>query len=228
MDRKTIGSRLRQARESAELSQEEVARRLGKSQSAISDYERARLGLELPDLIELAKILGQPVSFFLDEESTDLQHRAEGEIRRARKMMESALKHLQVPPPGSEPVKWVPLVAGSPAGEVVETSQVEQVPVPSSLVTSKDIFALEILGDSMVGRGLLNGDRVIVNPNRSPQDGDIVVVRRDNERVVLIYHQDESGSYLVAAVPGSPRLPLEEATIIGVVTGWFIYHNNNG
>jgi len=220
MDRKMLGRRLRQAREAAGLSQEEAAKRLGKSQSAMSDYERGRLGLELPDLVELAKVLDQPVSFFLDEQANNVQHRTEQELRRARQVIEAALEG-QVRPPRGEVVRWVPLVAGGSAGDVVETWELEQVPVPLSLVSNKDVFALEVLGRSMRGRGIQDGDRVIVDPNRSPRDGEIVVARRNSEKVIRIYHEDEDGPYLAAAARGYPRLRLKEATIVGVVTGWF-------
>lgn len=226
MNRKILGSRLRQAREAAGLSQEEAARRLGKSQSAISDYERGRLGLEIPDLVEIAKVLNQPVSFFLDEQANNVQQRMEQELRRARQVIEAALEE-QMRPPGGEVVTWVPLVAGGSAGAIVETWELEQVPVPASLVSNKDVFALEVLGHSMRGRGIQDGDRVIVDPHRRLKDGEIVVARRNDEKVIRIYHEDENGPYLAAAARGYPRLRLKEASIIGVVTGWFRYYKNN-
>lgn len=221
MDRRTIGQRIRQAREAAGLSQEEVARRLGRSQSAMSDYERARLGLELPDLIRLAEILDQRISFFLNEESTEPERRIEEEIRRARQALESTVKYLTGAPPDAEAVKWVQSRGEVPAGPPADTIEVEYVPVPAHLLKNDDMFALTVRGDSMIGRGIRDGDRVIVNPSLSANDGDIVIARKDDEKVIRIYREDEDGLLLIAAARGYPRLRLEEATIIGVVTGWF-------
>lgn len=226
MDRRTIGHRLRQAREVAGLTQGEVGKSIGKSQSAISDYERGRLGIELPELMKLAKIVGQPTSYFLDEETPDLERGAETEIRKACRLMETALERLQVPPPGSEPVKWVQWRGEVPGGIPAETLELEYVPVPASLLRNDDVFACTVRGDSMIGRGIRNSDRVIIDPNLSPHDGDIVVARKDDEVVIRIYREDEDGLYLIAAARGYPRLRLQEAIIVGVVTGWFRYHKN--
>ncbi len=51
----------------------------------------------------------------------------------------------------------------------------------SQTVDPKALFALRVKGDSMVGAGILDGDLVIVRPQNSAKNGDIVVARIDQE-----------------------------------------------
>jgi transcriptional regulator with XRE-family HTH domain len=56
--------RLRRARESARISQEEAGRRLGKPQSYISKCESGERRVDVVELMAFAKVYGVPVTFF--------------------------------------------------------------------------------------------------------------------------------------------------------------------
>ncbi len=45
-------------------------------------------------------------------------------------------------------------------------------------------FALRVRGDSMIGAGILSGDKVVVRPQQTAQDGQIVVALLDEEATV--------------------------------------------
>ena len=49
----------------------------------------------------------------------------------------------------------------------------------------RSLFALRIKGESMLGAGILDGDLVIVKPQNSAKNGDIVVARVDHEEVTV-------------------------------------------
>jgi transcriptional regulator with XRE-family HTH domain len=61
-----IGSRIQQAREEMGLTQEELAARLGCTQSALSNYELGKRRLYLNMLNEIAVILNRPLDYFTD------------------------------------------------------------------------------------------------------------------------------------------------------------------
>jgi phage repressor protein C with HTH and peptisase S24 domain len=68
LDVMSIGSRIKEARERHGWSQPELARKCGwESQSRISLYENDKREPAWSDLRKIAKALGEPVSFFLDE-----------------------------------------------------------------------------------------------------------------------------------------------------------------
>jgi transcriptional regulator with XRE-family HTH domain len=66
--RKTLGDRLREAREYLGFSQDEVARYLGVSRSALSLMETGQRKVEVMELTKLASLYKKPVSYFTDEE----------------------------------------------------------------------------------------------------------------------------------------------------------------
>jgi transcriptional regulator with XRE-family HTH domain len=67
-DRSRLAARLREARESAGLSQEEVAGSLGLPRPAISQIENGHRRVEALELARFAKLYARPLSFFADEE----------------------------------------------------------------------------------------------------------------------------------------------------------------
>lgn len=66
MDRyEQIGRRIRQAREAAGLTQEELGQQLGVSGVAVGHYERAARSVGIAELEQIAGILGRPIMWFL-------------------------------------------------------------------------------------------------------------------------------------------------------------------
>jgi transcriptional regulator with XRE-family HTH domain len=71
-DRKTLGDRLREAREYLGFSQEEVADFLRIPRSALSNIETGQRKVEALELKKLAGLYKRPVSFFTGEEPEDV------------------------------------------------------------------------------------------------------------------------------------------------------------
>lgn len=65
MSYKLIGRRLQLAREEAGLSQEQLAARLGCSQSTLSNYEKGKRRLYLAQLERIARVLNKPLEYFM-------------------------------------------------------------------------------------------------------------------------------------------------------------------
>ena len=68
-DRKTLGERLREAREYLGFSQEEVATYLEVSRSALSNIESGQRKVEALELKKLARLYKRPVSYFTGDET---------------------------------------------------------------------------------------------------------------------------------------------------------------
>lgn len=62
-----LGQRVRAARKAAKLNGQELAARIGMSQSYISEIERGNRNPSLPTLLRIAKVLNCPVSYFLQD-----------------------------------------------------------------------------------------------------------------------------------------------------------------
>jgi repressor LexA len=79
-------------------------------------------------------------------------------------------------------------------------------------------FALEVRGDSMVGRHIVDGDVVVVEHGQTPRNGDVVAALIDGESTLKTYVADRKRPYLKAENPRYPKLiPAEELTIQGVM-----------
>ena len=60
-----IGRRIRQAREDASMTQEELGQKLGVSGVAVGHYERAARSIGIAELEQVAGVLQRPITWFL-------------------------------------------------------------------------------------------------------------------------------------------------------------------
>jgi len=78
-------------------------------------------------------------------------------------------------------------------------------------------FALRIQGDSMIGAGILDGDKVVIRPQPEAQNGEIVVALLGDEATCKRFHRDSSGVWLLPENPDYEPIDGREARIIGKV-----------
>lgn len=80
-------------------------------------------------------------------------------------------------------------------------------------------FALRVRGDSMINAGILDGDKVIVRPQQTADDGQIVVAMWEDEATVKRLRRRGG---IVELVPENDAYPVLDGTgvqIIGLVKG---------
>ena len=63
-------------------------------------------------------------------------------------------------------------------------------PIPTRMVNNYECFALRIIGSSMIGAGILEGDFVIVRRQANADPGDIIVALVDDEATVKRFFID--------------------------------------
>lgn len=108
------------------------------------------------------------------------------------------------------PVHHVPLVGDVAAGtDVLAQENVEELmPVPADLTGDGNLFALRVRGDSMIDKGILDGDFVVARQQPEAKDGDIVVAGIPGEEATVKTFTRQ-GSRIVL-VPANERLaPME-------------------
>jgi repressor LexA len=89
-----------------------------------------------------------------------------------------------------------------------------------SLVKSPDTFALRVEGDSMIEAGILDGDYVLVRPQQSADNGDIVVALLDDEEVtVKRFYREANGFRLQPENARLTPIRVPAVRICGKVTG---------
>ena len=78
-------------------------------------------------------------------------------------------------------------------------------------------FALRVRGDSMVGAGILSGDKVVVRPQPTANDGQIVVARIGDEATVKRLRRRAGQIWLLPEIDNYDPIDGTEAEIIGLV-----------
>jgi repressor LexA len=79
-------------------------------------------------------------------------------------------------------------------------------------------FALEVRGDSMIGRHIMHGDYAILEHGVEPRGGEVVAALIDNESTLKTFVKEKGKAYLRAENPRYPDLiPAGELVIQGVM-----------
>ena len=79
-------------------------------------------------------------------------------------------------------------------------------------------FALEVRGDSMTGKAILDGDLVVLEHGMTPRHGDVVAALIDNESTLKTFLLERRQPFLRAENPKYPDLiPAQELVIQGVM-----------
>ena len=93
----------------------------------------------------------------------------------------------------------LPLVGRIAAGQPIEAVQSNETISLADFVRSKEVFVLEVRGDSMQDEAILNGDYVMVEKSRTAHNGDIVVALVEGTDATLkrFYREGEKGIVLL-------------------------------
>jgi repressor LexA len=89
---------------------------------------------------------------------------------------------------------------------------------------SDDVFLLKVRGDSMSGRGIMEGDFVMVSPSMRAKDGDIVAARVGGEATVKTLTHRGATVVLEPTNSGDRAIevgPRDDFAVLGVVCGIF-------
>lgn len=125
----------------------------------------------------------------------------------------------------SDDVVTVPLLGKVTAGNPIEAIEVpnEVISLPAYLLPKKkEVFTINVQGDSMINAGIYDNDIVIVERNENAKNGDIVIAM-DEENQVTIKRYFKEKDYIRLQPENDYMLPiiLKEATILGKAIGLY-------
>ncbi len=123
------------------------------------------------------------------------------------------------------PAAGIPILGRIAAGRPIEA--VENVEGMLDLGTlrggSPDVFAVRVVGDSMVGAGIVDGDLAVVRPAPEVENGGLAAVLVDGAVTLKRFHREAGAVVLVAANPAHPPRILREGEgevrVLGRVVG---------
>jgi len=134
-----------------------------------------------------------------------------------------AIEIVEPGPAAAANVVSVPLVGKIAAGQpILAVENIEDTfPLPSQIAGSEDAFILCVQGDSMVEAGILDGDYIIVRPQDTADNGDIVVALLGDEATVKYFYRHDDHVELVPANNRMQPIKAREVTVLGRVIGVF-------
>ena len=125
----------------------------------------------------------------------------------------------------SEEVVNVPLLGKVTAGSPIEAIEMpnEFFSLPSYLIPKqKEVFTLKVDGESMINKGILSDDIVIVERTETARNGDMVVAMNDENEVTLKTFYKENGYFrLQPENDFMEPIILDNVTILGKAIGLY-------
>ena len=121
-------------------------------------------------------------------------------------------------------VVMLPLLGSIAAGAPIQAQESieDLIPVPSEMVRNVDgAFLLRVKGDSMIGEGILPRDLVVVRPQASATQNELVAVLLGEEATVKRINFAKEGVRLMPSNPSYEPIEVrqEDARIIGKIVG---------
>jgi repressor LexA len=115
----------------------------------------------------------------------------------------------------------LPVVGQVAAGQPVlaEENIEEYVPVPQIAGGDEGEFVLRVMGDSMIKAGIFEGDYVVVRPQETATDGEIVVALVGEEATVKRFYKEKDHIRLQPENDAVAPILSREVKLLGRVVG---------
>ena len=118
----------------------------------------------------------------------------------------------------------VPIVGTITAGTpILAVENIEDTfTLPAEYVTTEGMFMLCVRGESMINAGIFDKDLILVKPQQSADNGDIIVALIDDEySTVKRFFREKGHIRLQPENPSMSPIIVENCMVLGKVTGLF-------
>jgi SOS-response transcriptional repressor LexA len=233
----TLGQRIERLRKKAQLGQKELGRRVGLSESAVSNLESGKVAdLKLPVAVKMAAVFGitaeelhsgkpaatrQQLSEQRDAYDPDSEA---AEIGRAvlRIVQEQQTVTRRPWRPGGSGSRRFPIINTVPASDAtVRDSQLEdEIDIPDAFwVGATDPQVYRVTGECMALSGIISGDTIIIDAAKTePREGQTVLAQVNGGLTLKRFYRAAGGVELRPNAPGYESIfvrPSEELIICG-------------
>lgn len=137
----------------------------------------------------------------------------------------SKTRSVTLPGENTASMKNVPILGRVAAGiPILATEDVEGYVPFDAGKSQKELFALRVKGDSMVGAGILPGDVIIVEQQETATNGEIVVALLEDEATVKRLNRTAKSVLLMPENPAYDPIDGRDAKILGRVLASVRYY----
>ncbi|MCL4515175.1 MAG: transcriptional repressor LexA [Firmicutes bacterium] len=115
----------------------------------------------------------------------------------------------------------VPIVGRVAAGQpILATENIEDYfPLPKDFTSTGEAFILRVRGESMIEAGIFHGDYVVVQPQKTANNGEIVVALLEDDATVKRFFKEKDKIRLQPENSRMDPIYAESVTILGKVVG---------
>ena len=126
----------------------------------------------------------------------------------------------------AENIHHVPLLGTVTAGQpILAVEQVESyLPYSGYVSPDKQMFALHVRGESMLGAGILDGDIIFAERTPVAQNGDMVVALIEDEATVKTFYKEDGHFRLQPENDAFEPIIVDEVAILGKVVAVLRYY----
>ncbi len=118
----------------------------------------------------------------------------------------------------------VPVIGNIAAGEPIFAEQnIENyIPIlPEYIPGGKNVFMLNVRGDSMINVGIYDGDQILVQQQNTAVNGDIVAALVDDSATVKTFYKEDGHYRLQPENDSMDPIIVQQVDILGKVIGLF-------
>lgn len=117
----------------------------------------------------------------------------------------------------------VPIVGRVAAGEPILAEQniEEYFPIPTEFMPNKQTFMLKVRGESMINAGILDGDLVLVEEQKTARNGEMIVALIEDSATVKTFYKEEGVIRLQPENDTMDPIIVPDCQILGKVIGVF-------
>ena len=126
-------------------------------------------------------------------------------------------------------VMSIPLLGRIAAGSPIftEENREDYIPVPDRMSRKGNLFAIKVVGESMIGDGINNGDIAIIQQKKVANNGEIVAALIDGETTLKTYYNDND---IIRLEPSNSKFKTikvnktNDIQILGKLIGLYRYY----
>ena len=184
---------------------------LTEKQRRVYEFLQSRSGAIPPTVREICAAVGI--------KSTSTVHGILTALEKKGCISRDALHSRSIQLEGAAPATQVPVLGRVTAGmPILAVEEIEAyIPFDAARAAGRQLFALRVVGDSMVGAGILDGDLVVCERVQTADDGQIVVALIEDEATVKRLYREKCGVRLQPENPAYHPIYAANVLILGRV-----------
>lgn len=113
----------------------------------------------------------------------------------------------------------VPIVGRIAAGEPIESDPVHDagLTLDADLFRGGNLMSVRVIGDSMTGAGIMNGDYAVIQQQANVEDGEIAAVLLENDVTLKRVYRQGGRLVLQAENPAHSDIHVDETTAVRIL-----------